>query len=164
MKVGPTRISVLALVTLFGGACTEKGVDFCNLLSVSEVQEFDRKVISHEMGERGGVATRYCIYKNVDGEEVFLLSIGNRTKNMPHEMLQTYVPLMEGENEVEIVDGVGNTAAALFSEDDEKNKLRILIANGDKWSITVRAWGVSDKNSTKFRKVKELANKALSRF
>lgn len=116
------------------------------------------------MGERGSIPARYCIYKNVDGEDVFLLSIGNRTKNMPHEILQTYVPLMEGENEVEIVDGVGNTAAALFSDDDEQDKLRILIANGDKWSITVRAWGVSDKNSTKFRKVKELANKALSRF
>jgi hypothetical protein len=132
VKVGQMRILVLVLLSLFGSACTEKGLDFCNLLSVSEVQEFDRKVISHEMGERGSIPARYCIYKNVDGEGVFLLAIGNRTKNMPHEILQTYVPLMEGENEVEIVDGVGNTAAALFSDDDEKNKLRILIANGDK--------------------------------
>ncbi len=164
MKIRRVQILVLILSSLLGSACTEKGLDFCNLLSVSEVQEFDRKVISHEMGERGNVATRYCIYKTVEGEEVFLLSIGNRTKNMPHEILQTYVPLMEGENEVEIVDGVGNMAAALFSDDDEKNKLRILIANGDKWSITVRALGVRDKNSTRFRKVKELADRALSRF
>lgn len=164
MKIGRMQILVLVLLSLLGSACTEKRLDFCNLLSVSEVQEFDRKVISHEMGERGSIATRYCIYKNVDGEEVFLLSVGNRTKNMPHEILQTYVPLMEGENEVEIVDGVGNTAAALFSDDYEKDKFRILIANNDKWSVTVSAIGVSDKNSTKFRKVKELANKALSRF
>jgi len=164
VKVRQMRTLLLVLVSLFGSACTEKGLDFCNLLSVSEVQEFDRKVISHEMGERGSIATRYCIYKNVDGAEVFLLSIGNRTKNMPHEILQTYVPLMEGKNEVEIVDGVGNTAAALFSDDFETDKFRILIGNGDKWSVTVLALGVSDKNSTRFRKVKELANKALSRF
>ena len=165
MKIRQLPILVLVLLSSLGGGCTEKRLDFCNLLSVSEVQEFDRKVVSDEMGERGSVArTRYCIYKNVDDEEVFLLSIGNPTTHLPHEILQTYVPFMEGENEVEIVDGVGNTAAALFSDDFEKDKFRILFANGDKWSVTVRALGVSDKNSTKFLKVKELANRALSRF
>lgn len=165
MKIGQLRILVLVLLSFLGSGCTEKRLDFCRLLSVSEVQEFDPKVVSDQIGERGNIGrTRYCIYTNVDDEEVFLLSIGNATTNAPYEILQTYVPFMEGDNEVEIVDGVGNTAGALFSDDYETDKFRILIANGDKWSVTVRAMGVSDKNSAKFRKVKELADKALSRF
>jgi len=165
VKIRQVRILALVFLSFLGSGCTEKRLDFCRLLSVSEVQELDREVVSNEIGERGDVGrARYCIYKDVDGEEVFLLSIGNPTKHLPYEILQTYVPFMDGENEVEIVDGVGNAAAALFSDDYEKDKFRILIANDDKWSVTVRALGVSNKNSTEFRKVKELANRALSRF
>ena len=116
------------------------------------------------MGVRGKAATRYCVYSNSNNEEVFLLSIGNPTKNSPYDILKTYLPYMEGDNDVEMVKGIGNAAAALFSDDYETDRFRILIANGDEWSTTIRAKGISDTDSDKFIVLKELANKALSRF
>jgi hypothetical protein len=71
---------------------------------------------------------------------------------------------MEGENRVEMIDGLGLSAAALFSDDEETDRLRFLLANGDDWSVTIRAKGVSDTQSEKFALLKNLGNKALSRF
>lgn len=155
----------LILSCLIGKGCTSGDLDFCSLLSLEEVAQFDATVASSEMGSRNITApTQYCIYTNSENEEVFLLSIGNATKNPPYDILKTYFPDAEGTDMVERIDGVGNSAAALFSDDYEMDRFRILIANGDKWSTTVRAKGVRDKDSNKFLVLKELANKALSRF
>ena len=90
--------------------------------------------------------------------------MGNPTKNSPYKILQTYLPFMEGENRVERVERIGNSAAALFSHDYESDKFRILIANSDNWSITLRAQGITQKYSYKFLVLKDLADKTLSRF
>ena len=95
---------------------------------------------------------------------MFLLSIGNPTKNLPYDILQTFSRYMEGENSVEMVVDVGNSAAALFSDDYEVDRFRILIANSNDWSVTVRAKGVSSKYSENFDVLKTLANRALNRF
>lgn len=165
MKTSPLQMLAIILLCSLGNGCTGGDLDFCSLVSLKEVLEFDADVVSSQMGMRGKSApTRYCIYSNSNNEEVFLLSIGNPTKNPPYEILQTYLPYMDGENNVEIIDGIGNSAAALFSDDYETDKFRILIANGDKWSVTIRAHGIRDVNADKFIVLKELANKALSRF
>lgn len=165
MKISPLQILAIVLLCIFGNGCTSSDLDFCSLLSLREVLELDSDVVSSQMSIRGDIApTRYCIYSNSNNEEVFLLSIGNPTKNSPDEILQTYLPYMTGENNVEIIEGIGGSAAALFSDDYETDRFRILIANGDKWSVTIRASGISDENSDKFIVLKELGNKALSRF
>jgi hypothetical protein len=40
----------------------------------------------------------------------------------------------------------------------------MLIANNDKWSVTVRAKGIDSEDSPRFATMKKLANRALSRF
>jgi len=117
------------------------------------------------MGVRGGeTPTNYCIYKNASSEEVFLLSIGNPTKNLPYDILQTFSGYMEGGNMVEMVVDVGTSGAALFSDENEVDKFRILIANSNDWSVTARAKGIDSQYSEKFGVLKSLANKALTRF
>jgi hypothetical protein len=161
----PMRFTANALLCLLVLGCSSGDPDFCSLLSINEVQTFDAGIVSGEMGVRGETfPTRYCIYRNTIDEEVLLLSIGNPTKNLPYYILQTYVPYMEGENRVEMIDGLGLSAAALFSDDEETDRLRFLLANGDDWSVTIRAKGVSDTQSEKFALLKNLGNKALSRF
>ena len=159
------RILTVILAAYICSACSGGDLDFCSLLSLEEVRELDPDVISSEMGIRGKTApTQYCVYSNSSDEEVFLLSIGNPTKNSPYRILQTYVPLMEGENNVVLISGIGKSAAALFSDDYESDKFRLLIANGDNWSVSIRAKGIHDENTSKFSVLKEMANKALSRF
>lgn len=164
MKTSLFKILFLIVLCASGTGCTSSDPDFCRLLSLSEVLELDSDVISSQMGVRGKAATRYCVYSNSNNEEVFLLSIGNPTRNSPYDILKTYLPYMEGDNNVEMVKGIGNAAAALFSDDYETDRFRILIANSDEWSTTIRAKGISDTDSDKFIVLKELANKALSRF
>jgi hypothetical protein len=160
----PIRFTANALLCLLILGCSSDP-DFCSLLSINEVQTFDADIVSGEMGVRGETfPTRYCIYKDTIDEEVLLLSIGNPTKNLPYYILQTYIPYMEGENRVEMIDGLGQSAAALFSEDEQTDRLRFLLANGVEWSVTIRAKGVSDTQSEKFTLLKNLGNKALSRF
>ena len=165
MKTGFLKILFMVLLCSGGAGCTSSDPDFCRLLSLREVMELDSDVMSSEMGVRGkGAPTRYCVYSDSNNEEVFLLSIGNPTKNPPYDILKTYLPYMDGENSVERVEGTGIAAAALFSDDYEADRFRILIANGDKWSVTIRAKGIPDTDSEKFVALKGLANKALSRF
>lgn len=164
MKTSLLKILVLIALCASGAGCTSSDPDFCKLLSLREVLELDSDIVSSQMGVRGKAPTRYCIYSNSNSEEVFLLSIGNPTKNPPYEILKTYLPYMEGDNTVEMVQGIGRAAAALFSDDYETDRFRILIANGDEWSTTIRAKGISDTDSDEFAVLKELANKALSRF
>jgi hypothetical protein len=165
LNIKPVRILAILLLCSIANGCTSRDLDFCSLLSPSEVMELDPDVVSSHMGVAGkSTKTHYCFYENSNNENVFQFSMGNPTKNPPYKILQTYLPLMEGKNKVERIDGIGNSAAALFSDDYETDKFRILIANGDKWSITIRAKGIEDEYSNKFLVLKELANKALSRF
>ena len=165
MKMNPFHTLVLILLCLIGSGCTSSNLDFCSLLSLEEMSGFDADIVSSEMGVRGEEApTQYCIYKNSKNDEVFLLSIGNPTKNLPYDILQTFSLYMDGTNSVEMVIDVGNSGAALFSDDYETDKFRILIANGPDWSVTVRAKGVDSMYSENFSTLKTLANKALSRF
>jgi hypothetical protein len=165
MLLRPLHLFVLSLLCVIGNGCSTNDPDFCSLLLVAEVAEFDADVIASEMGLRGeGTQTHYCIYSTDSKEEVFLLSMGVATKNQPYNILQTYIPYMDGENNVELIEGVGNSAAALFSNDNASDRFRMLLANGDKWSVTIRAKSVSDKNATEFTVLMDLANKALSRF
>jgi hypothetical protein len=165
MKNKLIRILILISLSLNGGGCTSNKLDFCTLLSLDELAEFNADIVSSQMGVRDEEApTRYCIYKTGNGDEVFLLSIGNPTKNLPYDILQTFSLFMDGENSVDMVMDVGNTAAALFSNEFETSKFRILIANSSDWSVTIRAKGVSSKYSEKFSTLKTLANKALERF
>jgi hypothetical protein len=159
------HLLTLTFFCLVCQGCTSSELDFCTLLSLEEVAQFDSDVVSGQMGIRNKTTpTQYCIYKNSMSEEVFLLSIGTPTRNLPYNILKTYFPNSEGTDKVELIEGVGNSAAALFSDDYGADRFRILIANGDKWSITIRAKGIIDKNSDKFFVLKELANKALTRF
>lgn len=97
--------------------------------------ELDTDVVSSQMGIRGKTApTRYCIYNNSNNEEVFLLSMGNPTKNSPYDILQTYFPNTGVTDDVKLIEDTWSSAAALFSDDYETDKFRILIANSDKWS------------------------------
>ena len=156
---------ILISLSLMISACTSNKLDFCSLLSLEEVAEFDASIVSSQMGVRGEKApTQYCIYKTANNDEVFLLSIGNPTKNLPYDILLNFSHYMEGENSVEMVIDVGNSAAALFSDDYEVDRFRILIANSNDWSVTVRAKGVSSKYSENFDVLKTLANRALNRF
>jgi len=165
MKNKPFHILILISLSLIGGGCTSNKLDFCSLLSLEEVSEFNADVVSSQMGVRGEeTPTRYCVYKTKNNDEVFLLSIGNPTKNLPYDILQTFSLHMDGVNSVEMVIDVGNSAAALFSDDFETDKFRILIANSSDWSVTIRAKGVSSKYSEKFSTLKKLANTALERF
>jgi len=165
VKISPLKLLALTILCSLGNGCTSSDPDFCSLLSLGEVLEFDADVVSSQMGMRGKSApTQYCIYSNSNNEEVFLLSIGNPTKNPPYKILKTYIPYMEGKNNFVIIKDIGNSAAALFSDDYETDKFRILLANSDDWSVTIRAKGISEKDSDKFIVLKELANKALSRF
>ena len=165
MSINTLRSLAIALPCFIGNGCTSGDLDFCSLLSINEVMELDSDVVSSRMGMSGGsTPTNYCFYSNSNNEDVFQLSMGNPTKNSPYKILQTYLPYMEGENNVELIEGIGNSAAALFSDDYKKDKFRILIANGDKWSVTIRAKNIDDEYSEKFIALKDLANKALSRF
>lgn len=165
MKGISLRTLITTYLCLLVSGCTSSDLDFCSLLSLEEVSEFDANITSKQMGVRGkDTPTNYCIYKNNNNEEVLLVSIGNPTKNLPYEILLTFSRFMEGDNSVEMVVDVGDSAAALFSEDYEVDKFRILIANNDDWSVTVRAKGISSKYSEKFAVLKKLANKALTRF
>jgi hypothetical protein len=146
-------------------SCTADKLDFCNLLSVSEVQELGPGVNACHMDVRGKAApTNYAIYTNSNNDEVFLLSIGNATKNPPYKVLETYMAYLEGENSLEPVTGIGTSAAALFSDDYDTDKFRILIANSDDWSVTMRATGIESVDSDKFQALKKLGNLALERF
>lgn len=159
------RVGLLALVCFLGSGCGGADPDFCSLLSVDEVATFNPDVVASKVEVRGKNApTRYCIYTTHSNEEVFFLSIGTATKNVPTVILQTYAAYMEGENSVVTVPGVGNSAAALFSADYPGDRFRMLIANNDKWSVTVRAKGIDSEDSPRFATVKKLANRALSRF
>lgn len=165
MKKILLSILILISLSLIGGGCTSDKLDFCTLLSLDEVSAFNADIVSSQMGVRGEESpTSYCIYKTGDGDEVFLLSIGNPTKNLPYDILQTFSQYMDGENTVDMVIDVGDSAAALFSDDFETDKFRILIANSSDWSVTVRAKGVSSKYSERFSTLKMLASKALERF
>jgi hypothetical protein len=145
--------------------CTGDKLDFCRLLSVSEVQEFHPGVSACHMDVRGKAApTNYAIYTTGNNDEVFLLSIGNVTKNPPYQVLEAYMVYLEGENTVEPVTGIGNSAAALFSDDFDADKFRILIANGDDWSVTIRAAGIVNVDADRFHVLKKLGNLALERF
>ena len=159
------RLLTLAIFVLAGGGCTSGKLDFCTLLTMEEVSRFDPGIVSSEMGVRSPEApTNYCIYKNSQNQEVLLLSIGNATRNLPYNILKTYFPNPDGADSVVLVEGVGSSAAALFSDDYPADRFRIMIANGDKWSITVRAKGIPDEHSERFQILKDLANKALTRF
>ena len=165
MKYKLHHILILISLSLMSSACTNNKLDFCSLLSLEEVAEFDANIISSQMGVRGKDApTNYCIYKSTNNDEVFLLSIGNPTKNSPYDILQNFSRYMDGKNSVEMVNGVGISAAALFSDDYEIDKFLILIANSNDWSATVRAKGISSKNSEEFNVLKALVSKALARF
>lgn len=165
MNIKPLRIPVVLLMCSIGYGCTSGDLDFCSLLSIREVMELDSDVVSSRMGIAGeSTPTQYCFYSNSNNDDVFQFSIGNPTSNTPYKILRTYLAYMEGDNNVELIEGAGNSAAALFSDDYETDKFRILIANGDKWSVTIRAKNIDDKHSGKFMVLKELANKALSRF
>jgi hypothetical protein len=159
------RLLTLAVVLFAAKGCTGGKLDFCTLLTMEEVARFDSDIISSEMGVRNPEApTNYCIYKNNKNEDVFLLSIGTATKNLPYNILKTYFPGDAGTDTVELIEGVGTSAAALFSDDYPADRFRILIANGDEWSVTIRAKGIRDKDSERFLVLKDLANKALTRF
>lgn len=165
MNIKPVRnLAILLLCSIVNG-CASRDPDFCSLLSLSEVMELDPDVVSSHMGVAGkSPKTQYCFYRNSNNEGVFQFSMGTPTKNPPYKILQTYLPLMDGENRVEQIVGIGNSAAALFSDDYETDKFRILIANSEKWSITIRAQGIENEYSNKFLVLKDLAIKALSRF
>jgi len=155
----------LAWLCLLGGGCGGGDPDFCTLLTIEEVTKLDAGVATSKTSVRGKTApTRYCVYTNRNGEEVFMLSMGTATKNPPTSILQVYARYMDGSKSVRTVPDVGNSAAALFSDDYEEDRFRILIANNDKWSVTIRAKGIRDESSPRFDVVKELADKALSRF
>ena len=165
MNIRSTGNLAILFLCSVGNGCTSGDLDFCSLLSLSEVRELDPDIVSGHMGVAGkSPETHYCFYRNSNNENVFQLSMGNPTKNPPYKVLQTYLPYMEGQNKVERIEGVGNAAAALFSDDYETDKFRILIANSDKWSITVRAQGIADEYSYKFVVLIDLADRALSRF
>ena len=165
MKMNLLHMLVITFLCSLASGCTSSDLDFCSLLSLEEVAEFNTNIVSSQMGVRGEeVPTQYCIYKTANNDEVFLLSIGNPTKNLPYDILQTFSRYMEGENSVEMVIDVGNSAAALFSDDYEVDRFRILIANSNDWSVTVRAKGVSSKYSENFDVLKTLSNRALNRF
>jgi len=159
------RLLTVAVVLFAGKGCTGSKLDFCALLTMEEMNQFDSNIISSEMGVRNPeTPTNYCIYKNNKNEEVFLLSIGTATKNLPYNILKTYFPDQAGTDTVEPIKWVGTSAAALFSDDYPADRFRILIANGDEWSVTIRAKGIRDKDSERFLVLKDLANKALARF
>jgi hypothetical protein len=165
LNTRPQHILAILFLCFTGTGCSSADLDFCSLLSLSEVMELDPDVESSRMGIAGESApTHYCFYRDSNNVDVFQFSMGNPTRNPPYKILQTYLGHMEGDNNVEHIEGVGNSAAALFSDEYETDKFRILIANGDKWSVTIRAKNIDDVSSEKFPVLKELANKALSRF
>lgn len=162
---GASRVLILSLIFLAVNGCSGGKPEFCSLLTMEEVAQFDPTIISSEMGVRSPeTPTHYCIYKNSQNQEVFLLSVGAATKNLPYNILKTFFPDTGGTDTVVLVEGVGTSAAALFSDDYPADRFRILIANGDKWSVTIRASGIPDEDSARFQVLKDLANKALTRF
>jgi len=154
----------LVLLGSLSSGCV-RPLELCSLLSVEEAREFDSSIIASATGLRDPISPKdYCIFTNSDGEELLLFTIGNATKNAPFEILQTYTAYMEGDNAVHRVDGIGNAAAALFSDDYDEDKFRILFANNDKWSITVRASGITSENSARFDALRRVSNRTLYRF
>ena len=156
---------ILTSILLAASACSGGDLDFCALLTMEEVARLDPDIVSREMGIRSPeTPTNYCIYKNRQNQEVFLLSMGTATKNLPYDILSTFFPDTGETDTVVLVEDVGTSAAALFSDDYPADRFRIMIANGDKWSVTIRAKGIPDEDSARFQVLKELANKALTRF
>ena len=158
-------VLILTSILLAASGCSGGDLDFCTLLTMDEVARFDPDIVSSEMGILSPeTPTHYCIYKNKQNQEVFLFSMGTATKNLPYDILSTFFPDTGGTDTVVLVDGVGTSAAALFSDDYPADRFRIMIANGDKWSVTIRARGIPDEDSARFQVLKDLADKALTRF
>jgi hypothetical protein len=107
-----------------------------------------------------GQPTNFCIWTDSAGDELLFINVGLQTTNSPYRILETF----KGEDRVELVTGVGNAAAAMFSSQDQGESLEIFLARNDRWTLDMRSKRVDGPDSAEFQTLKALANKAFERL
>ena len=134
-------------------------IESCSYLALEEVKELDPSIVSSSYVQRiKNHPTMFCIWKNSAGVELLLINVGLNTKNTPYAILDTF----KGEDQVRHIQGVGNSAAAMFSKKGMKDDLEIFLARNERWTLDMRSKLVGNVESKEFSVLKKLANKAFN--
>lgn len=154
---------LLILATSFG--CSEKEVNPCSFLTLEEVQRIAPDARSHEYHPASTSKMKdneLCLWHDGDDQNVFMMFYYHSYSN-PRDLVSLEMPA--GSRIIEI-SGVGDAAAAGFVNDvsDSTGSLKMFSAQVNDKTIGIRVRGITDESSEKFRVLKEIANKALSRI
>jgi hypothetical protein len=151
-------------------ACSAKEVDLCTLLTLQEVQELRPSAVSGVLEKRhpntpnpmmNKKEVKHCVWNDAEGNNVLLLAAGLATKN-PLVDINEFI---YGDTvRIEPISGVGLSAVAVFSLDDENSNLVKFNTQGKIFSIELYSSFVGDENSKSFNVIKGLAKSALDRL
>ena len=143
-------------------ACSGAEQDFCQYLSLSEAQAFDSSITTSEMRQTKLVL--YCVWKAGSSDRLFL-SLDRAIESGPREFLKVLAKNSpETHDEVITLSDVGGEGAALFLGDGDTLELEFLVAQNDRYSVTMRAPDVERKDAGKLDRLRQTARTVLSRL
>jgi hypothetical protein len=153
----------IALV-LFGllAACSAGKQDFCRYLSLDEARAFDPSITASAMRQTPLIL--YCVWKAGPSDSLFL-SLDRATETTPRDFLRVLAKNSPEENtEVVTLSDVGGDGAALFLGDGDALDLDFLVAQNDRYSVTLRANNVERSDTEKLDELRHIARTVLSRL
>lgn len=156
------RYLLLLTCGLLLSACAEKQQDFCQYLSLEEARLFDANIVRSEM--RQTRALLFCVWSDGASDRLFM-SLDRALDYTTTDFLKVVAQnSTERYRQVVPVPGVGNEAAALYLGEEEPVELEFLIAQDQRYSITLKAPGVRKSDAEKLDALNQIANLVLSRL
>lgn len=155
------RLVVFALFGLLA-ACSAGQQDFCQYLSLDEARAFDPNITASEMRQTPLIL--YCVWKAGPSDSLFL-SLDRATESTPRDFLRVLAKNSPEDNtEVVSLSDVGGDGAALFLGDGAALDLDFLVAQNDRYSVTLRANKVRRQDTEKLDELRHIARTVLSRL
>jgi hypothetical protein len=129
---------------------------------MAEAQRFDATIREAAMRQTKGLL--YCVWGDGRNDKLFV-SLDGALDYRAAEFLSVVAKNSpEPDDEIVAVPGVGSDAAALFLGDDDAMALDFLIAQNSRYSITLRARGVTRADSPAFEELERIATTVLERL
>jgi len=151
---------VLSAFIALSAGCGKQ--DFCKYLSLREAQAFAPTITTANM--RQAKRLLYCVWSDGSSDKLFI-SLDGAMNHSPKEFLTVLGRNSPDESyEVVPIAGVGTEAAALFVGRAGRLSLDFLVAQNSKYSVVIRAPGITDSDSQEFIKLKDIASTVLSRI
>lgn len=152
----------LLFVTCLLAGCSHKPLDYCGLLTLSDVAQLHDGVVTRKMEEwyaSSNHPTRYCSWKDDKNRNVLSLSVSLATTHSSEEIASVF----SSGSKVINVQGVGTDAAAFFYPGkDDSREHATLLARNHWWSIDLRAPIEGGPTGSQFAALQSIANQVFS--